>query len=129
MFRLSKSFSVASRPNQYQKRHWRPSPYSAYSNLLFMHVHARLSDGELPQGFWNGFSPDNGRNQIVLQLSASFSDEFLSLGIRLLAPIKAVIGSRLPSSHALLSGTQTPFSQNDIISWGILLWSLLSCLS
>lgn len=25
------------------KKHWRPSPYDTYSNLLFTHVHARLS--------------------------------------------------------------------------------------
>lgn len=25
------------------KKHWWPSPYNAYLNLLFMHVHARLS--------------------------------------------------------------------------------------
>ena len=27
-----------------KKRHWRPSSYNAYSNLLFMHMHARLSN-------------------------------------------------------------------------------------
>ncbi len=26
------------------KRHWQPSPYITYSNLLFTHVHARLSN-------------------------------------------------------------------------------------
>lgn len=26
-----------------QKKHWRPSPYNVYSNLLFIHMHARLS--------------------------------------------------------------------------------------
>lgn len=28
--------------------HWRPSPYNAYSNLLFTHVHVRLSKRERP---------------------------------------------------------------------------------
>ena len=27
-----------------KKRHWQPSPYITYSNLLFTHVHARLSN-------------------------------------------------------------------------------------
>ena len=27
-----------------KKRHWRPSSYNAYPNLLFMHMHARLSN-------------------------------------------------------------------------------------
>ncbi|MCQ2087709.1 MAG: helix-turn-helix domain-containing protein [Bacilli bacterium] len=31
---------------QKQKKHWRPSSYNTYSNLLFMHVHARLSNRE-----------------------------------------------------------------------------------
>lgn len=26
-----------------QKKHWRSSPYNVYSNLLFIHMHARLS--------------------------------------------------------------------------------------
>ena len=29
---------------EYKKRHQRPSPYNTYSNLLFTHVHARLSN-------------------------------------------------------------------------------------
>ena len=27
-----------------KKRHWRPSSYNPYSNLLFMHMYARLSN-------------------------------------------------------------------------------------
>ena len=30
---------------EYKKRHWRPSSYTAYPNLLFTHMHARLSKG------------------------------------------------------------------------------------
>ena len=37
-----------------EKKHWRPSSYATYSNLLFMHVHAGLSLRELPLNFQNG---------------------------------------------------------------------------
>ncbi len=55
------------------KKH-RPSPYNAYPNLLFTHVHARLSDRLRSFRFWNGsLHRDNGRSSIILQPSASFS--------------------------------------------------------
>ena len=37
------------------KKHWQPSPYITYPNLLFTHVHARLSYKELLYNFWNGY--------------------------------------------------------------------------
>ena len=36
------------------KKHWRPSSYNTYSNLLFTHVHAGLSIWERPLYFQNG---------------------------------------------------------------------------
>ena len=36
------------------KKSWWSSPYITYSNLLFVHVHARLSKRERPSNFWNG---------------------------------------------------------------------------
>lgn len=37
-----------------KKRCCQPSPYGTYSNLLFIHMRAGLSEGERPQGFRNG---------------------------------------------------------------------------
>ena len=38
-----------------KKRHCWPSPYNAYPNLLFTHVHAGLSIRERPLYFQNGY--------------------------------------------------------------------------
>ena len=72
-----------------------------------------------------------GRTRITFQLSESFSDQrkvFWLIDVLLLEPTKVVIGCYHPSSRALLVRTQILVSQANIMTWGVLLRSLLSCL-
>ena len=65
-----------------KKRHWRPSSYITYPNLLFTHVHARLSTRLRPLYFQYGyFYRNNGKGYITFQLSASFSRSSFSFEI------------------------------------------------
>ena len=117
------------------KKHWRSSPYISYSNWLFTHVHARLNKRERPNYFWNGLLLTGQREGLdylptFRELQRSFCHFMKSqkIDVLLLEPIKAVIGCCHPSSRTLLLRTQMLVSHANIVTWDVLLQSLLSCL-
>ena len=100
------------------KKHWRSSPYNVYSNLLFIHIHARLSYKLRPNSFQNGLTPDYGKRLIIFQLSESFSFHkiLFYVGFLLLEPIKPVIDDYSSSSQTLPLRTELLGSQANNLS-------------
>ena len=93
-----------------EKKHWRPSSYATYPNLLFVHVHAGLSIRERPLNFQNGLLlavQREGLNYLPtfreLQRSVFYIQK--TIDVLLPEPTKIVIGCYHPSSRALLART------------------------